>query len=332
MLLSRHTRRREFITVLGGAAATWPLEVSAQPRMHPVVGYLYAGVHELSTHLLIARKGLSEAGYVEGQNVAIEYRWGQNDTKRLPDLAAELVRRRVAVIAAPGSTSAALAAKAATTTIPIVFSSGGDPVQSGLVPRLNRPGGNVTGVSFMNVKLSAKRLGLLQELVPGASRFAVLVNPNDPAVESLIAGVRSAATTIGRQFEAFYAGTNRDIDTAFATLLQKRADALLVSPGELFSNRRIQLVSLTIRHAVPTIFSNRNYTDVGGPMSYGPNTTDLFRQTGVYTGRILKGEKPADLPVLQPTKFELVINLQAAKTLAIEVPPSLQARADEVIE
>jgi putative ABC transport system substrate-binding protein len=325
-------KRRELITLLGGAAA-WPMAVRAQQPTLPVIGYLYSGMPESSAHLLAAfRKGLSEAGFVEGRNVAIEYRWGQNDANRLPDLAAELVRRRVAVIVAPGSTSAALAAKAATTIIPIVFSSGGDPVQAGLVPRLNRPGGNITGVSLMNVELSAKRLGLLQELLPGASRFAALVNPNDPAVESLIADVRSAATAIGRQIETFYAGTNRDIDIAFATLLQKRADALLVSPGPFFSNRRIQIVSLTTRHALPTIFSNRNYTDVGGLMSYGPNVTDLFRQVGVYAGRVLKGEKPADLPVQQPTKFELVINLQAAKTLAIEVPPSLLARADEVIE
>ncbi len=299
----------------------------------PVVGYLYAGSPEPSAIQVAAfRKGLSETGYVEGRNVAIEFRWAHNEIDRLPELAADLVRRRVAVIVTPGSVTPALAAKAATTTIPIVFSSGADPVQSGLVASLNRPGGNVTGFSTMSNEIGAKRLGLLHELLPGAARFAVLVNPNSPTAELQIKDAQAAASTIGRQVEILYAGTNSEIDTAFASLVQKRADALLVSSEGFFTNRRVQLVTLAARHAVPAIYHVREFAEAGGLMSYGPSQTDQWRQVGIYVGRILKGEKPADLPVMRPTKFEFIINLQTARLLGITVPPTLLAIADEVIE
>ena len=324
--------RREFITLLGSAAAAWPLSTRAQQPVMPVIGYLGAGLPEAFAHLVAAfRKGLSETGYVEGRNVAIEYRWAHNENDRLPELAADLVRRRVAVIVTPLSTPAALAAKAATATIPIVV-SGGDPVQSGLVASLNQPGGNVTGINAMNAELMPKRLGLLHELLPGAVRFAVLVNPNNPFTASIVKDLQAAAVTIGRQIEALTAGTNREIDTAFASLAQKRADALLVSPDALFITRRVQLATAAMRYAVPAIYSFREDTEAGGLMSYGSNFTDIFRQVGIYTGRILKGEKPADLPVMQPTKFEFIINLQTARLLGITVPATLLATADEVIE
>jgi putative tryptophan/tyrosine transport system substrate-binding protein len=278
------------------------------------------------------RKGLSETGFVEGRNVAIEYRWAHDDFARLPELAADLVRRRVAVIAAPGSSPGGLAAKAATTTIPIVFSTGVDPVQAGLVASFNRPGGNVTGILSMSLELGPKRLGLLHELLPGAARFAMLIDPTSPNAESEVTDLQAAAATIGRQIEVFYAGTNRDIDTAFASLVQKRSDALWVAPNTLFINRRVQIVTLAARHAVPAAYPDRQITEVGGLMSYGSSQADIHRQVGIYTGRILKGEKPADLPVMQPTRFEFVINLQTARTLGIEVPPTLLALADEVIE
>jgi putative tryptophan/tyrosine transport system substrate-binding protein len=285
-------RRREFITLLGGAAAAWPLVARAQQRAMPVIGFLQSGSPEPNAHLVAAfRQGLGETGYVEGRNVAVEYRWAHNDNNRLPELAADLVRLRVAVIATPGSTAAASAAKSATTTIPIVFSGGGDPVQTGLVASLNRPGGNVTGVSSMSGELGAKRLGLLQELVPRAARFVMLVNPNNPLAEAFVTDVRAAGAAIGRQIEVLTASTSRDIDTAFAM------DA-----------------------------------EAGGLISYGPSNTDLVRQAGIYTGRVLKGEKPADMPILRATKFELVINLKTAKALGLDVPPMLLARADEVIE
>jgi len=325
-------RRREFITLLGGAAA-WPLVSSAQQAAMPVIGYLESGVPGLSASRLTAfRKGLSEAGYVERRNIAIEYHFAHNDLSRLPELAADLVGRRVAVIVTVGGTPAALAAKAATTTIPIIFQIGSDPVQIGLTESLNRPGGNITGIVSMNLELNAKRLGLLHELVPAAARFAVLVNPNNPANESLITDVQAAASTIGRQIESLTASTNREIDAAFATLLQKRTDALLVSADTLFLNRQVQLVTLAARHAVPTIYPYREHAEIGGLMSYGSSESDRYRQLGIYTGRILKGEKPADLPVMRATKFELVINMQTARTLAIEVPPMLLALADEIIE
>ena len=327
-------RRREFITLLCGAAATWPIAARAQQPAMPVIGFLSASSPEPVAHLVTAfRKGLSEMSYVEGRNVGIEFRWAHNELNRLPELAADLLRRQVAVIATPSSVQGALAAKALTTTIPIVFSTTTDPVQAGLVASLNRPGGNVTGLASMGIEIGGKLLGLLHELLPGAGRFAVLVNPDAPVLaEPMIKEVQSAASAIGRQIDVLTARTNREIDTAFASLVQKRADALVVSTQTLFVNRRVQLVTLAARHAVPTIYHSRDYADVGGLMSYGPSSTDQFRQVGVYTGRVLKGEKPADLPVMQATKFEFVINLQTARTLGIEVPATLLAQADEVIE
>jgi ABC-type uncharacterized transport system substrate-binding protein len=324
--------RREFITLLGGVAAAWPIAAKAQQPAMPAVGYLDAGLPEADAYVVAAfRKGLSEAGYAEGRNIAIEFRFAHNEVDRLPELAADLVRRRVAVIATRGLL-APLAAKAATATIPIVFGTGADPVQTGLVASFNRPGGNVTGMNFMNVELGAKRVGLLHELLPGAARFAMLLDPTSPAAATHITVGRTAAAAIGRQIEFLNASTNREIDTAFANLVQKRADALLVGPYPLFSNRRVQIVTLAARHAVPAIYSAREYAEAGGLMSYGSSQTDEYRQVGLYTGRILKGEKPADLPVMRPTKFEFVINLQTARLLGIEVPPTLLAIADEVIE
>jgi putative ABC transport system substrate-binding protein len=326
-------KRREFITLLGGAVAAWPLAARAQQPAMPVVGFLRRGSPELNAHLVTAfRKGMGETGYTEGRNVAVEYRWADND-HQLTELAADLVRLRVAVIATPGSTAAAAAAISATTTIPVVFSAGGDPVQTGLVASLNRPGGNVTGVSSMSGELGTKRVGLLQELVPrAAARLAALVNPNNPLAEAFVADIRAAASAIGRQIEVVTASTSRDIDTAFATLMQKRSDALVVSPDPLFVSSRVQLAALAAHHAVPAIYPFREDAEAGGLMSYGPSNTDLVRQVGIYTGRVLKGEKPADLPILRAIRFELVINLKTAKALGLTVPPSLLASADEVIE
>jgi putative ABC transport system substrate-binding protein len=326
-------RRREFITLLGGAAAGWPLAARAQQPAKPVIGYLHSGSPPATTQLLAAfREGLSEIGYVEGQNLVIEFRWAQDDVSRLPDMAADLARRRVAVIAAPGSTAAALAAKAATTTIPIVFSVGFDPVQLGLVASLNRPGGNITGVNSMSNELVAKRLGLLHELLPAAARFAVLVNPNNPTTDPLKKDVQAAAAAIGRQVDVIAAGTETDIDTAFATLVQKRAAALLIHPDVLFITRRAQVAALAAHHAVPAIWPFRTDAEAGGLMSYGVRLADAHRQAGVYTGRILKGANPGELPVVQPTRFELVINLKTAKALGLTVPDKLLVAADEVIE
>ena len=327
-------KRREFITLLGGAAAAWPIAARAQQSAMPVVGYIYAGSRGPSTNLAEAfRKGLRETGYIEGQNVAIEYRWADNVLDRLPELAADLVRRQVAVIATPGSAAAALAAKAATAKIPIIFGIGIDPIQAGLVASLNRPGGNVTGVSYMQAELAAKQIGLLHELLPEATRFAVLVNPTNPLVTGpIVTDLEAATSAIGGQIEVHPASTIRDIDTAFGRLIQKRADALLVSPGPLFGNRRVQLATLAARHALPTMYYDREFAEVGGLMSYGTSLSDQYRQTGIYTGRALKGERPADLPVLRATNFEFVINLQTAKTLDLDIPPTLLARADEVIE
>jgi len=324
-------RRREFITLLGGAAA-WPLAARAQQPVMPVIGYLDAGAPETSARLAAAfRKGLAEAGYAEGRNVAIEYRWARNEYDRLPEMAADLVRRQVIVIAAMGGTPTALAAKAATTTIPIVFGFGGDPVQTGLVAILNRPGGNITGVVTMNVEVAAKRLGLLHELVPGATRFAVLVNASNSAAASLTRDALAAAAPAGWQIEFLAVSTNRDLSAAFASFA-KRVDAVMVAPELLFVSRRVQLLTLAARHAVPIIYPSREFAEAGGLMSYGSSFTDMHRQVGIYAGRILKGEKPADLPVMQPTTFEFVINLQTAQALGIDVPSTLLARADEVIE
>jgi putative tryptophan/tyrosine transport system substrate-binding protein len=323
-------RRREFIAGLGGVAA-WPLAARAQQPAMPVVGFLEAGSPE-TTNLAAFRNGLSETGFIEGRNVAIEYRWARNQLDRLPELAADLVRRRVDVIAAWSGTSAARAAKAMTTTIPIVFQIGDDPIQAGLVASLNRPGGNVTGITSMSAKIWTKRFELLHEMVPKAQRFAVLVFPH-PSAELLIKDAQAAAASMGRQIEVLTASTNREIDTAFASLVQRRADALLVGPYALFVNHQVQIVTLAARHAVPASYFDRAFVEAGGLMSYGPKSyDDMARQGGIYVGRILKGEKPGDLPVMQPTRFQFVINLQTARTIGINVPETLLATADEVIE
>jgi ABC-type uncharacterized transport system substrate-binding protein len=326
--------RRAFITLLGGAAAVWPMAARAQQPAMPVIGFLHIASSDGSADRLRAfRQGLKEAGFAERENVAIEYSWAENQTDRLPELAAELVRRKVAVIATTGGPAVALAAKTATTTIPIVFTTAGDPVAQGLVANLNRPDANVTGVSFLVATLAAKQLGLLHELLPGAARIAVLVDPNNTLLtEAFIPDVRAAASAIRKQIDVLYASTGRDIDTVFESLAQKPVDALLVGPGAFFFNRRVQLVTLATRHAVPTIYGVREFVEAGGLMSYGTSLTDAYRQAGVYTGRILKGEKPADLPVMQSIKFEFVINLNTAKAFGLSFPPGLLAIADEVIE
>jgi putative ABC transport system substrate-binding protein len=326
-------RRREFIAGLGVAAAAWPLAARAQ-QAAPVVGFLHASSASAYTELVAAfRKGLAEAGYTDGQNVMIDYRWAEGRNERLPGLAAELVRLQVAVIVTPASTVATLAAKAATSTIPIVFVTGTDPVKIGLVASLNRPGGNATGISDIGVELGAKRLGLLQELLPAATRFAVLVNPANPSLsDPFVTEMRKAASAIGRQMEIVSASTNSEIDTAFAALVKTKSEAFLVSPDALFLTRRVQLLTLAARHAVPAMYTRREFAESGGLMSYGSDATDQFRLTGIAAGRILKGERPAEMPVQLPTKFEFVINLQTAKTLGIQIPAALLARADEVIE
>jgi putative tryptophan/tyrosine transport system substrate-binding protein len=298
----------------------------------PVIGFLSSSaLADRARYLPAFRQGVRETGYVEGQNVVIEYRWAQDQHDVLPDLAADLVRRQVTVIAAH-DTSSAVVAKAATTTIPIVFVSGGDPVKLGLVASLNRPGGNVTGVFFVIAELGAKQLGLLHELQPGAVRVAVLVDPNYPPTEFFVSDIQAAASSIKKQIEVLEAPTGRDIDMAFARLAQKPTDALLVGPSPLLNNRRVQLVTLAAYHRVPAIYSWREAAEVGGLMSYGTSITDANRQAGVYTGRILKGEKPADLPVMQSIKFEFVINLNTARAFGLSFPPGLLAIADEVIE
>ena len=324
-------RRRDVITLLGSIAA-WPLAARAQQQVLPTVGLLFAGAAEENGDQVTALlRGLSETGFVEGRNVAIEYRWTSNYSRGQPEVAADLVNRHVAVIAT-NAAGPALSAKAATTTIPIVFVAYADAVQAGLVTNLARPGANVTGINTMSAALEAKRFELLRELVPTASRYGVLVNPNVPAFESDIAMAQGAAKTMGLSLEVFTAGTNREIDDAFTRAVQQRVDALVIARSQFFADRRVQLTALTLRHAVPTIFFNRRFAEVGGLMSYSANGPDLLRQAGIYVGRILKGEKPADLPVMQPTKLEFVINVQIARTLGLTVPPTLLARADEVIE
>jgi putative tryptophan/tyrosine transport system substrate-binding protein len=325
-------RRRQFIMLLGGAAVSGPVAARAQqPAALPVIGFLDAGsAAERTAQVAAFRKGLSEGGYQEGQNVALEFRWAEGQYGRFGELAADLVRRRVSVIVTPGSGTAALAAKAATTTIPIVFGAGGDPVKEGLVASLNRPGGNVTGVNFFTVELVAKRMQLLRELERSAKRVAVLVNPTDPEGKTVRDDVEVAAG--GQQILIHEVSTGRDIDAAFANMASEKADALLVSPGTFFNTRRVQLAVLAARHAIPAIYPVRAYPEAGGLMSYGSDILDAFRQVGLYTGRILKGAQPADLPVMQSTKFELVINLNTARALGLTVPPALLATADEVIE
>jgi putative ABC transport system substrate-binding protein len=298
----------------------------------PVVGYLDAGAPEASAnHVAALRKGLSEAGYAEGRNVTIEYRFAHNDPDQRRELVADIVRRRVAVIVVNG-TGSAMIVKAATTTIPIVFRGGSDPVSDGLVASLNRPGGHVTGITSIGGELGAKRLGLLHELLPQATRFALLVNPNTTFANATIMDTQAAAAAIGRPIEVLNARNNQEIDAAFASLAKMRADALVVSAGILFENRRIQLTTLAALHRVPAIYSVRENAEAGGLMSYGASITDQFRQAGIYVGRILRGERPADLPVMQPTRFEFVINLQTARAFGLTVPPGLLAIADEVIE
>jgi len=325
-------RRREFMAGLASAVA-WPSAAGAQQPAMPVIGYLNPGSPEAFAYLVTAfRKGLGETGYVEGHNVAIEFRWAHDQLNQLPELAADLVRRRVSVIATTGSAPAALAAKAATTTIPIVFATGVDPVANGLVTSLNRPGGNVTGLTGMSVQLLGKQLGLLHTAVPGAARIAVLVNPANPSNEPFIADAKRTAAVSGLTIELLNATTNRDIDAAFASLTPKGVAALLVASDAFFIGRRVQLVTLAVKYAVPVIYPYREDAEAGGLMSYGPSITDVNRQLGIYAGRILKGEKPANLPVVQPTKFEFVINLQTARTLGIDLPPTVLALADAVIE
>jgi putative tryptophan/tyrosine transport system substrate-binding protein len=325
-------KRREFITLLGGTAAAWPLAARAQQPAMPVVGFLFTGFPAASFSSSFS-KGLSEMGFVDGRNLAIEYRWAEDRRDRLPALAAELARRKVAAIYAGGGTLSVAAAKAATTTIPIVFSIGDDPVQAGLVASFNRPERNVTGISFMNAQLTAKRIGLLHELLLAAERFAMLVDPgNQRAAAAVTADARAAAAAIGRQIDVFTASTNGEIDAAFATIVQERADALLIGPSPLFLNRRAQIATLAARHALPAIHFSRAFAEASGLMSYGSSIADAVRQAGIYVGRILRGEKPADLPVQQAVKFEFVINLQTARALGLTVPPTLLARADEVIE
>jgi putative ABC transport system substrate-binding protein len=327
-------KRRYFITLLGGTAAAWPRAARAQQSAMPVIGFLSPSSSEMFADRLRGfRQGLKDTGYVEGENVAIVYRWADGQYDRLPELAAELVHRQVAVIVTAGGAPSTLAAKAATTTIPIVFNAAEDPVRLGLVASLARPGGNLTGVNFFITELTAKRMELLRELVPGARRVAVLVNPASVAnAETTLREVEAAARAMGLQIQIFNASTGREIDAAFASLGRERPDALFVGPDPLFNGRRVQLILLAARHAIPATFAIRDIVEAGGLMSYGANNTDAWRQQGVYTGRILKGAKPEDLPVVQSTKFELVINLQTARVLGLDVPPTLLARADEVFE
>jgi putative ABC transport system substrate-binding protein len=332
MLLSRHTRRREVITLLGGAVA-WPLAARAQQPAMPVVGYLGSTSPEMSAKRLAAfRKGLRDGGFEEGRNVAIEFRWADAREERMPELVADLVRRGVAVIVAPASTAGALAAKAATTTIPIVFATGSDPVALGLVPSLSRPGGNVTGVTILGVELTAKRLSLLRELTPQATRFVALVNPRSVMADGIVKNVEASAPIFGLPVEILHASTDRELVAALSGLSQRAGAVLLVTVDGFFFNRRALIVTLAARHALPTVYYSREYAEVGGLISYGSNVDNVIELSGIYTGRILKGEKPADMPVAEPTKFELVVNLVTAKALGFDIPPTLLALADEVIE
>jgi ABC-type uncharacterized transport system substrate-binding protein len=324
-------KRREFITLLGGAAV-WPLAARAQQPATPVIGFLYgASPDPVAQRLRAFRQGLKDSGYVEGENVAIEYRWAESQFDRLPEMVADLIRRQVTVIAAL-NTVAAVAAKAASTTIPIVFSSGEDPVRLGLVASLARPGGNATGINQVIGEVTAKRLGLLHELVPTANRVGVLVNPADVLTETTLRDVQPAARAIGLQIQVVNASTSGEIDAAFAAFVREQVDALFIGPGGFFSSRRVHIANQAMRHGIPATYSQREYPEIGGLMSYGTKLTDTWRQVGIYTGRILKGAKPADLPVVQASKFELVINAQTARLLGLTIPPGVLAIADEVIE
>jgi ABC-type uncharacterized transport system substrate-binding protein len=324
--------RRKFITLLGGAAA-WPMAARAQQSVMPIVGFVSGRSNESFVRFGGEfRKALNETGYVEGQNVMVEYHWLDGQYNLLPSLMADLVRRHVAVIATPGFANGALAAKAATTTIPIVFGVAEDPVKLGLVTGLARPGGNATGINLLSAEVAAKRLGFLHDLVPKAGRIAVLVNPNSATAEPTLRDIPEAARALGLQIQVHHAGTSREIEAAFTTLARDRADALFVAPDGFFTSRRVQFATLAARHAIPAAYSNRSYPEAGGLMSYGTNTLEYYHQAGIYTGQILKGAKPADLPILQATKWEFVINMQTARALGLEVPNSLQLLADEVIE
>ena len=324
-------RRREFITLLGGAAAAWPVAARAQQPAMPLIGFVNSASSDGYAPMVVAfRQGLKETGYVEGQSVAIEYRWANGQYDRVPAMAAELARHQAAVIVA--NTPGVLAVKAAITTTPIVFTTAADPVGAGLLASLSRPGGNVTGVTQLNVEVMPKRLEVAHELVPGATTIALLINPTNPNSETQLRDLRSAARILGLQLHVLHASNERDFDPVFATVVQLRAGALVIGTDGFFISRSEQLAALTVRHAVPTIFQDRAFVAAGGLMSYGGSITDSYRQAGIYTGRILKGEKPADLPVQQVTKVELFINLKTAKALGLTVPLPLLGRADEVIE
>jgi putative tryptophan/tyrosine transport system substrate-binding protein len=325
-------RRREFIALLGGAAVTWPLAARAQQPAMPVLGFLRSGsLTDVPRDRVTAfREGLKEVGFVEGQNVAIEYRSDEHQTDRLPLLVADLLSRQVALIV--GDTPSALAAKAATTTVPIIFVTGGDPVKVGLAASLNRPGGNVTGVTFFSAELGAKQLGLLRELRPGIARIAVLVDPKFPTTEQFVSNIRAGASAMGQQIEAFYVSSDHEIETAFTILVQRGAGALFCGTGWFLLSQRDRIVALAARHGIPAIYLLRDYVSAGGLMSYAQSNPDASRQAGIYAGRILKGQKPGDLPIMLPTKFEFVINLKTAKALGLEIPDKLLALANEVIE
>jgi putative ABC transport system substrate-binding protein len=325
--------RRKFIAALGGATVAWPLAARAQQPAMPVIGFLNsASPQPWENYVAGFRAGLKEIGYIDGQNVAIEFRWAEGRYDRLPELAADLTRHKVAVLVATGGTPSMMAAKAATATIPIVFTTGSDPVRLGFVTSLNRPGGNITGVNLFAASMEGKRLGLLRALLPGVRLIAVLLNPNEPNYAFQLRDVQEPAAAIGQQIHVLLASNISDIDVAFATAVQLRGGAMLVGSDPFFNSQRDKIVALAARYSIPTIYEQREYVLAGGLMSYGTNLSDGYRQAGVYAGRILKGEKPGDLPVVQSTKFEFVINLKTARALGIEVPPSLSAEADEIIE
>jgi putative ABC transport system substrate-binding protein len=327
-------RRRDFIKTIGGAAAVWPLAARAQQPGMPVIGFLSSASPDVyATRLRVFREGLKDTGYVEGQNDTIEYRWAEGQTDRLPRLATELVHRQVAVIVAAGGTPGAIAAKAATATIPVVFGVAVDPVEAGLVASLNRPGGNLTGVTNLNVEIGPKRLEVLHELLPTATLFAVLVDPTGPNLANpFLRDLNTAARNFGLQLQVLNASAEKDFDSVFATLVQSRAGGLLIGPGTFFSARSKQLAALTVRYAIPAIFQYRPFAEAGGLLSYGSDETDYYHLVGIYAGRILKGAKPAELPVQQSTKVELTVNLKTARALGLTVPLPLLGRADEVIE